>query len=142
MNQNKENSSVENTLSVCKDDFFHLLQNKRRRAVSRYLIVYSDYEVFEMRTVAEAVAAWKNETTIEQLATNERGSVYISLYQTYLPALDEYNVIVYDQSRGIIEPTPLIPLFEPYLDAGFESVPHDQQFTISEEQCSFDVSTF
>lgn len=97
-----------------KDDMFHLLQNQRRRDVLRYL---RDTEgAVRMRDVAEQVAAWENDTTVKRLSSDQRQRVYIALYQSHLPALDEEGVIDYNQDRGYVEPRPLIETLEPYLD--------------------------
>lgn len=136
-----EGSATDKPLSISKDDLFYLLQNNRRRAVLRYCAAHADYETFEMRTVVEAVAAWENETTIRNLNSSERQRTYVSLYQTHLPTLDEYKVINYNQPRGVIQPTALIALFEPYLAVGFESVPQDQRITLSEDPPSSNFST-
>lgn len=128
--------TVENQLSISKDDLFHLLQNGRRRAVLRYFASHPEQEEFNMRTVAEAIAAWENETTVEQLSSDQRQRVYIALYQSHLPKLDEYGVIEYNQSRGQIVPTPLTALFAPYLEAEFDAAPLDQRITISDDRSS------
>ena len=97
-----------------KDDLFHLLQNERRRRVLKYL---SDTDgAVEMRDIAEQIAAWEYETTVQQLSSQERQRVYIALYQTHLPKLAEAGVITYDQSRGIVEQTPLTNQVIQYLD--------------------------
>lgn len=136
-----EDSATDKPLSISKGDLFYLLQNNRRRAVLRYCAAHADYETFEMRTIVEAVAAWENETDIRNLTGNERQRTYVSLYQTHLPTLDEYKVINYNQPRGVIQPTALIALFEPYLAVGFESVPQNQRITLSENPPSSDFST-
>lgn len=128
--------TADEILSIGKDDLFHLLQNSRRRAVLRYLAVYSDQETFEMRTVSEAVAAWENDIPVKQLTSNQRQRVYIALYQSHLPKLDEYGVIEYNQARGVIKATGLITLFESYLEPVFHSDPTDQQVTVPEDQSS------
>ena len=112
-----------------KDDVFHLLQNGRRRAVLRYLAAHEG-ERFVMRDVAEAVAAWENDTTLQQLTSAERQRVYISLYQSHLPKLAEHGVIDYDQDRGTIEPTRLTQVLEPYLGDGLDA---SQTLTAGEE---------
>ncbi|MEM4782053.1 MAG: hypothetical protein QXG03_10915 [Halalkalicoccus sp.] len=129
--------SAESQLSVSKDDLFHLLQNSRRRAVLRYFAAHPDREEFDMRTIAEAIAAWENETTVEQLSSDQRQRVYIALYQSHLPKLDEYGVIEYNQSRGRIVPTALIAVFEPYLGETFDEAPLDQRITVPEDRSSF-----
>lgn len=113
---------------LSKDDTFHILQNPRRRAVLRYLLDRDQSRQCQMRDVAEAVAAWENDTTTRQLTSDERQRVYIALYQSHLPKLDSYGVIRYDQARGHVEPNPLIGVFEPFLDAGLQS--DTQRFSI------------
>ena len=96
------------------DEVFHLLQARRRRLVLRYL---RDREgPVEMRDVAEQVAAWEHETTLEALRSEERQRVYIALYQTHLPKLDEAGVIEYEQSRGVVDPTGRIERLYEVLD--------------------------
>ncbi|WP_083851135.1 DUF7344 domain-containing protein [Halogranum rubrum] len=116
-------ASSEQPLS--RDDVFHLLQNARRRGVVRYLSERDDDEVYEMRDIAAQVAAWENEKPIAQLDSAERQRVYISLYQGHLPKLAEKGVIEYNQSRGRVEPTPLLAQLESYVttdtDAGVQS---------------------
>uniref|UniRef100_UPI003F79622F DUF7344 domain-containing protein n=1 Tax=Halomicrococcus sp. SG-WS-1 TaxID=3439057 RepID=UPI003F79622F len=46
-----------------------------------------------------------------------RQRVYIALYQSHLPKLDEEGVIDYNQSRGIVERGSLADQFDPYLEA-------------------------
>jgi len=104
-----------------RDDLFHLLQSGRRRAVLSYLLTH-DEETYVMRDIAEAIAAWENETTVEALSSTQRQRVYIALYQSHLPKLDEYGVIEYEQSRGTVVPTELASQFGPYIEDEFEGV--------------------
>lgn len=104
--------------SISKNDAFYILQNPRRRAVLRYLLEHEDEEQFTLSDLTEEVAAWEHETTVQELTYDERQRVYISLYQSHLPALDEYGIIEYDKARGTVAPTPLINVFDSYLDAG------------------------
>ena len=96
-----------------RDDLYHILQNRRRRQVLRNL---QDVEGrVDMRGLAEEVAAWEHETTVDALSSDERQRVYISLYQCHLPKLDEHGIVAYDQSRGVVEPADRLDEFEPYL---------------------------
>lgn len=95
------------------DDIYHILQTKRRRDVLRYLRD-ADGPV-RLRDLAERVAAWEQETTVEHLSSDERQRVYISLYQSHLPKLDNRGIVEYDKDRGRVEATPLAAQFEPYL---------------------------
>ncbi len=99
---------------LSKDKIFHILQTQRRRHALRYL-KENDGKV-EMRDLAEQVAAWENDTTLQALASDERQRVYIALYQSHLPKLDNEGIIEYNQSRGIVERGPLADQFDPYLD--------------------------
>ena len=109
-----EESAVERKIST--DDVFHLLQSRRRRASIRFLRDTDD--PVEMRDLAEQVAAWENETTIQALTSDERQRAYIPLYQSHLPKLDEEGVIDYDKDRGIVRKTPLAAELERYLSIG------------------------
>lgn len=106
----------EQTLS--KDDMFHILQNERRRRVLEYLADKEGPE--DMRDIAEQVAAWEHDTTVQALSSDQRQRVYIALYQSHLPKLADFGLITYNRSRGIVERTPLADQVNPYLDAGKE----------------------
>lgn len=97
-----------------KDDIFHVLQNERRRQVLRHLEGV-DHTV-QMRDVAEKIAAWENDTTVANLHSDQRQRVYIALYQSHLPKLDELGVIEYNQARGTIETTSRIDSITDYLE--------------------------
>ncbi|RBI60821.1 hypothetical protein DMJ13_16795 [halophilic archaeon] len=81
-----------------------------------------------MRDIAEQVAAWENGTTVARLSSDERQRVYIPLYQSHLPKLDEEGVVNYDQNRGTVERTELANQFDKYLDIseGVDAVTDDK----------------
>lgn len=99
---------------LSKDELFHLLQNQRRRRVLLYL--QGTTGEVSMRDIAEQVAAWENDTTVKALGSNERQRVYIALYQSHLPKLDDAGVLTYDQQRGIVARTQLADQLEAYLN--------------------------
>lgn len=107
--------------SIPKDDAFNLLQNARRRAVLRYLLEHPDHGAVRMRDLAEEIAAWEHDTTVRQLEFEQRQRVYIALYKYHLPKLDEHGVIRYNQSRGVVEPTPLLDVLAPFLEDGLHA---------------------
>ena len=109
-----DEAEPEAELSMPDDELFHLLQNSRRRAVLRYL--HGQEGPVQMRDVAEQVAAWEYDTTVAQLAHQERQRVYIALYQAHLDTLADAGVIAYDKPRGVIEPTPVLDDVAAYLD--------------------------
>lgn len=106
-----EPSETDGTLA--EDEIFHLLQNERRRLVLRYLRD-TDGPV-RMRDVAEQVAAWEHDTTVEELTSTQRQRVYIPLYQSHLTKLDSAGVIEYQKNRGIVERKPLADQMDQYL---------------------------
>ncbi|AFO58931.1 MULTISPECIES: hypothetical protein [Natrinema] len=97
-----------------KDELFHLLQNERRRMVLRYL--RGTEGPVRMRDVAEQVAAWEHETTVEDLTSTQRQRVYIPLYQSHLSKLDDAGLIEYQQNRGIVERKPPADRVDKYLE--------------------------
>lgn len=97
------------------DELFHVLQTFRRREAIRYLLGESG--PVKMPAVAEHVAAVEHETTVAELTSEQRQRVYIPLYQSHLPKLDELGVIEYDKPRGIVRPTEDLECFRPYLDS-------------------------
>lgn len=116
--QSSSNDAVEvappdNTLS--RDDTFHILQNERRRRVLQYLSTAEG--AVDMRDIAEQVAAWEHDTTVQQLTSDQRQRVYIALYQSHLPKLADFDLITYNRSRGIVERTPLADQVADYLEA-------------------------
>ncbi len=110
----RSTESDERSSELSKDELFHLLQNQRRRQVLEFL-QDTDGEI-NMRDVAEQVAAWENDTTIDALDSNERQRVYIALYQSHLPKLDDAGVLTYNQQRGIVSRTDLADQLDAYLN--------------------------
>ncbi|MFC7231253.1 hypothetical protein ACFQMM_07220 [Saliphagus sp. GCM10025308] len=99
--------------SLPPDDRYHILQTRRRRDTLRYLRRRD--EPVDVRDLAEWVAAREQETTPERLTSRQRQRVYISLYQTHLPKLDEYGVVRYHKDRGAVTPLTLVEHFDEYL---------------------------
>lgn len=113
-----DHDAVKDEPALSQDDIFHLLQVRRRRDALRYLKEHDG--PVRMRDLAEQVAAWEHDTTVRELRSAQRQRVYIPLYQTHLPKLDDAGVIEYQQSRGIVERAPLADVFDPYLHGGNE----------------------
>lgn len=91
------------THALSKDDLFHVLSNRRRRDILRYL---ADHDgINDVGKLASQVAAWEKETTVQRLTSKERKPVYIALYQNHLPKLEDHGLIEYDKSRGCVSRT-------------------------------------
>lgn len=113
--EDREANIVSDDGELPVDEIFHILQNERRRMVLEYL-QETDSSV-RMRDVAEQVAAWENDTTVEELTSDQRQRVYIPLYQSHLPKLDKAGIIDYQQNRGVVERRPLARQLDYYLNA-------------------------
>lgn len=105
-------------LSISRDDAFHLLQNGRRRAVLRYLLEHEDVEEVRLGDVTERIAAWDQGTTTGKLDPDHRQRIYVSLYQSHLPTLDEHDVVEFDRSRRTISLRRLAYALSPFLGDG------------------------
>jgi len=99
---------------LSEDDLFEILSNSRRRYALHALS--SNDEEWEIGRLAEQVAAWENETAIEEVTRAERKSVYTALQQLHLPKMDELGFVEYDKDRGTVRPTAAKDDVDIYLD--------------------------
>ena len=80
--------------ALSRDVAFEILTNPRRRYTMAYL--RSQDEPVPIGELAEVVAAWERDTSVELVSSKERKSVYTSLYQTHLPKMADAGVVDYD----------------------------------------------
>lgn len=106
--------SREEDRSLSHDEIFELLKNQRRRDVLEYLKSQED-RTATLDELATHIAAKENNIEVAQLSSSQRKRVYIGLYQSHLPKMDDLGVIDYNQSRGKIELNDMTQL-EPHLD--------------------------
>lgn len=99
--------------SLSQDLVFDILSSPRRRYVLYYLRQVD--EPIELTALAEQVAAWENQTDTESLSDQQRKRVYVSLYQTHVPKLDDAGVVRYDQDEGTVELAPDATAIDDYL---------------------------
>ncbi|MFW6384734.1 MAG: DUF7344 domain-containing protein [Halodesulfurarchaeum sp.] len=95
------------------DEIFEILSNHRRRMVLYYLRQQGD--VIDVRELAEEVAAMENDVAVSELTSQQRKRVYVSLYQTHLPKMDEMNLIEYDKDEGTVRLTDQTTTIDRYL---------------------------
>ncbi|OVE85994.1 DUF7344 domain-containing protein [Natronolimnobius baerhuensis] len=100
--------------SLSKDVIFELLKNRRRREVLTYLLEAE--ETVTLGELAEQIAAWENDTDVNALSSDQRKRVYVALYQTHLPKMDDAGIVEYDQDRGLISLSDNADLLMMYLD--------------------------
>ncbi|OAQ54447.1 hypothetical protein HTG_02545 [Natrinema mahii] len=99
---------------LSKDVIFELLKNRRRREVLTYLLEAD--ETVTLGELAEQIAAWENDTDVNALSSDQRKRVYVALYQTHLPKMDDAGIVEYDQDRGLISLSDNADLLMMYLD--------------------------
>jgi hypothetical protein len=109
---------------LTQDLVFDILSSPRRRYVLYYL--RETGETVALNDLAEHVAAWENETEVDQLSDQERKRVYVSLYQTHIPKLDSVGIIDYDQQSGMVELTDRVHRIEDYLTETSRPIPWQQ----------------
>lgn len=105
---------------LSQDEIFAILSNPRRRYVLYFLNQHES--AIELTDLAEHVAAWENDTTVEELNSKERKRVYVSLYQTHVPKLADHGLIDYDPESGMVRQTETSRRVDQYLDTDDEGI--------------------
>ncbi|THE62993.1 hypothetical protein D8Y22_21350 [Salinadaptatus halalkaliphilus] len=100
-------------------ELFDVFSNARRRRAVQYL-TYQNGSC-DLAPLVEQVAAWENDTDLEAVTRTQRRRVYISLYQTHLPMLEDHGIVDWDPDAHAIELLPSEDVFEPYLDRRLEN---------------------
>jgi hypothetical protein len=102
--------------SLTQGEVYDLLSNARRRFVISYL--RDREEPVELNALSREVAAWENETPVEELTDQHIKRVYVSLYQTHIPKLDESGVVEYDKDSGMVALAGNVAALDTYLPDG------------------------
>ena len=100
-------------------ELFDVFSNARRRRTVQFLKRQRGH--CELSSLVEQVAAWENDTDPDDVTRTQRRRVYISLYQTHLPMLEDHGIVDWDPDAHTIELLPSEEVFEPYLDRQLES---------------------
>ncbi len=107
-------SQEQQTTTLSRDLVFDVLKNQRRRYALHYLKQAED--TVQLSDLAEQVAAWENDITVDAISAAERKRVYTALYQSHLPKLDDAGIVNYNQNRGIVELATAAEQLDPYLE--------------------------
>ena len=100
--------------NLTQAELFDVFSNSRRRRTVRYLKQRGG--TCDLSPLVEQVAAWENDVGPEEVTRAQRRRVYISLYQTHLPMLEDHGIVDWDPDGHRIELLPNEKAFEPYLD--------------------------
>ncbi|WP_224271112.1 DUF7344 domain-containing protein [Haloprofundus salinisoli] len=103
---------------LTQGELFDTLCNQRRLGIIRHL--RANGGASELSPLVDHVAAAENDKQPDELARAERRRVYISLYQTHLPMLEERGIIEWDRSDNVVSLRPSSNV-EKYLGHGAES---------------------
>lgn len=95
-------------------ELFDVFSNARRRQTVRYLKRQGG--ACDLAPLVEQVAAWENGIPTDEVTRTQRRRVYISLYQTHLPMLEDHAIVNWDPDAHTITLLPSNDVFEPYLD--------------------------
>ncbi|WP_336035109.1 DUF7344 domain-containing protein [Halobacterium yunchengense] len=99
--------------TLTQDTVYDLLSNARRRFVLSYLRRRD--EPVELSELSQQVAAWENDTDVEDLTDQQVKRVYVSLYQTHVPKLSDAGLLEYDKDAGEVALTSAVDQLETYL---------------------------
>ncbi len=119
-----------------RDDIFEILSNRRRRYILHYLKEHDSESEVGLREVVDQVAAWENNTSIENLQSASRKRVYTAIKQSHLPKLKDKGVIEFDRQRGTMSLTDAAREVELYL----EYVPEEEDLSWGEYYFSLSVA--
>jgi len=72
--------------------------------------------------LAERIAALENDVDVDELTSQQQKRVYVSLYQTHLPKLDQTGIIDYDAEAGEVALTDRAGEVDSYLTRDSESL--------------------
>ena len=112
-------SDADTSSEISTDIVFEILSNTRRRMVLYYLRESGGSAT--VQELAEQIAALENDVEVEDLQSQQRKRVYVSLYQTHIPKLESTGIIEYDDSRGIVYLTDRAMEIDTYLTPTTES---------------------
>ncbi len=96
-----------------EQEVYDAVKNLRRRYVLYYL--NQERRPVELGQLAEQIAAWENNITMESVSPEQRKSVYSALYQTHLPKLENIGIVTYDHESKRVSFTDGAENFELYL---------------------------
>lgn len=83
---------------ISQDTVYEILSNPRRRFALSYLREVG--EPVALTDLATAVAAWENDVDPAELTDQQEKRVYVSLYQTHVPKLEQVGVVEYHSDSG------------------------------------------
>ncbi|WP_138004375.1 DUF7344 domain-containing protein [Halalkalirubrum salinum] len=84
-------------------ELFEVLSSDRRRALIYFL--RSRGGDADLRELAAEIAAWEQDIDPAAVSDDDKKRVYISLYQSHLPKLEEHQIVTYDSDTKQVSST-------------------------------------
>lgn len=111
-------SDTDTSGSMSPDLVFEILSNTRRRMMLYYLSQNEGQATIQ--ELAEQIAALENDVPVDELRRRQRKRVYVSLYQTHVPKLEDSGIVEYDDESGEVRLTERAGEFDSYLSSSTE----------------------
>ncbi len=114
--------SETNREELSRDLVFDILSSPRRRYMLYYLHRAGD--PVSIQELSARIAAWENDVPVDELTSQQQKRVYVSLYQTHIPKLEEAGIAEYDQEEGTVRLTSRVEQMDEYLaDSDERAIP-------------------
>lgn len=101
--------------NITEGTAYEVLSNERRRYV--VYLLKQDGGSIAIGEMAEQVAAWEYDISVQQVMGDQRKRVYTALQQTHLPMMDDAELIAFDKDRGIVTPKPAVQEVKVYQES-------------------------
>ncbi|MFC7137853.1 hypothetical protein ACFQRB_18235 [Halobaculum litoreum] len=88
---------------------------EQRPSPVRHLLATRGGEPIPLSELSDRVAAWENDLPVEELSDQQVKRVYVSLYQTHIPKLEESNIVEYDKDSGVVSLASNVRSLDAYL---------------------------
>lgn len=105
--------SSTNTDALSRDEVYDILSNGRRRFV--IYLLRDEGEPVPLSELSDRVAAWENDLPVDELTDQQIKRVYVSLYQTHIPKLEDSGIVEYDKDSGLVSLTSNVSSLDAYL---------------------------
>lgn len=99
---------------LSRETAFEVLSCTRRRYVLHHLL--ADDGRATLRELTRRVAAWENDTTPDDITSQQRMRAYTALRQSHLPKMEREGVVSFDPASGDVELTDDAEALEVYLE--------------------------
>lgn len=87
---------------VTVEDLFRALAVDRRRYALRSV---QSHDVLALPDLAELVAEQEQQAAFTDIPAEDVRTIYLSLYHSHIPILQETNLVRYDQDRDLVTKT-------------------------------------